>query len=299
MFARLANRPRQPTEDSKGFDFMATQSKTSSKSKTQAKRATTEAKKSAGQPRARRNGRHQDRRRREEPGPGRRRVRRRPPGRRRPLVSDRVADLVEPWTGRTNAEKQIKAYRRSAQMLKRTERRGTSARRKATTEARKTRNRVEREARKHQRTVETTLEAQPHRGRAARPSSRASTSRPAALRISSSSSAEQFSRACASHRAGPRGQRLLVRSVSAASPRPAARRRARTASRLCRDEGAEQEADAAAVVVAERVGVAEAAAGVGLDGAELGPGHAREAELELDRQAVGRDRRFAGGRCGR
>ena len=73
-------------------------------------------------------------------------------------VSDRVSDLVEPWTDRSKAEKQLKGYRTQLRKtLKRTERRGTSARRKATTEARKTRNRVEREARKHQRTVETTL----------------------------------------------------------------------------------------------------------------------------------------------
>jgi hypothetical protein len=73
-------------------------------------------------------------------------------------VSDRIADLVEPWTGRSAAEKQIKAYRTQLRKsLKRSERRGASARRKATTEAKKTRTRVEREARKRQRTVETTL----------------------------------------------------------------------------------------------------------------------------------------------
>ena len=73
-------------------------------------------------------------------------------------VTDRVSDLVEPWTGRNAAEKQIKAYRTQLRKsLKRTERRGATARRKATTEARKTRNRVEREARRRQRTVETTL----------------------------------------------------------------------------------------------------------------------------------------------
>lgn len=73
-------------------------------------------------------------------------------------VSDRVSDLVEPWTGRSSAEKQIKAYRTQLRKsLKRTERRGSSARRKATTEVRKTRNRVEREARKRQRSVETTI----------------------------------------------------------------------------------------------------------------------------------------------
>ncbi len=73
-------------------------------------------------------------------------------------VTDRVTDLVEPFTGRSAAEKQLKSYRAELRRrVKRTERRGTTARRKATTEARKTRNRVEREARKHQRTVETTV----------------------------------------------------------------------------------------------------------------------------------------------
>ncbi len=73
-------------------------------------------------------------------------------------VSDRISDLVEPWTGRDAAERQIKAYRTQLRRsLKRTERRGATARRKATAEARKTRARVEREARRRQRTVESTL----------------------------------------------------------------------------------------------------------------------------------------------
>lgn len=73
-------------------------------------------------------------------------------------VSDRVSELVDPWTDRSKAEKQIKGYRTQLRKsLKRTERRGTTARRRAATEARKTRNRVEREARRRQRTVETTL----------------------------------------------------------------------------------------------------------------------------------------------
>jgi F0F1-type ATP synthase membrane subunit b/b' len=73
-------------------------------------------------------------------------------------VSDRVNELVEPWTDRSKAERQIKSYRNQLRKsLKRTERRGTTARRRAATEARKTRNRVEREARRRQRTVETTL----------------------------------------------------------------------------------------------------------------------------------------------
>ena len=73
-------------------------------------------------------------------------------------LTDRVSELVEPFTGRTAAEKQLKSYRTELRRrVKRTERRGATARKRATTEARKTRNRVEREARKRQRTVETTL----------------------------------------------------------------------------------------------------------------------------------------------
>jgi phosphoglycerate-specific signal transduction histidine kinase len=73
-------------------------------------------------------------------------------------VTDRLSELVEPFTGRTAAEKQLKSYRTELRRrVKRTERRGATARRRATSEARKTRNRFEREARKRQRTVETTL----------------------------------------------------------------------------------------------------------------------------------------------
>jgi hypothetical protein len=73
-------------------------------------------------------------------------------------VSDRVAELVEPFNGRTAAQKQLKSYgTQLRRTVKRSERRGATARRKATTEARKTRNKVEREARKRQRRVETTL----------------------------------------------------------------------------------------------------------------------------------------------
>ena len=73
-------------------------------------------------------------------------------------VTDRVGELVEPFTDRTSAEKKLKAYQSELRRtLKRTERRGSTARRKATTEAKRTRNRVEREARRRQRKVETTL----------------------------------------------------------------------------------------------------------------------------------------------
>lgn len=73
-------------------------------------------------------------------------------------LSGRVAELVEPLTARAEAEKQLDAYRtRLRRTVKRTERRGTTARRKATAEARKTRTRVEREARKRRRALETQI----------------------------------------------------------------------------------------------------------------------------------------------
>jgi hypothetical protein len=138
---------------------MATQSKNGSKSKTQAKRATTEAKKSAAK----------------TASASKRAATKTAAAEKNQVqvavetavdfpvgavltVSDRVSELVEPWTDRSKAERQIKSYRSSLRKsLKRTERRGTTARRRALTEARKTRNQVEREARKRQRTVETTI----------------------------------------------------------------------------------------------------------------------------------------------
>lgn len=53
-------------------------------------------------------------------------------------ATDRLTDVVEPFTDRSGAEKQLKDYRtRLRRSLKRTERRGSTARRKATTAARK------------------------------------------------------------------------------------------------------------------------------------------------------------------
>jgi F0F1-type ATP synthase membrane subunit b/b' len=73
-------------------------------------------------------------------------------------VSDRLSDLVEPWTDRSKAERQVKNYRSDLRKsLKRTERRGSTARRRAISEARKTRNQVEREARRRRHDVETSL----------------------------------------------------------------------------------------------------------------------------------------------
>jgi hypothetical protein len=79
-------------------------------------------------------------------------------------VSDRVSELVEPFAGRDAAQKQLKSYGTSLRRtVKRTERRGATARRKAATEARKTRNRVEREARRRQQRVRKAFEDQTSR----------------------------------------------------------------------------------------------------------------------------------------
>jgi hypothetical protein len=141
MFATLANSP--PTQNRRDDLQLATKSSkasTNSKPKTQAKSASTPAPSRVEQARA-----------------AAERAVDVPVGAVLE-VSDRVADLVEPFSGRTAAQKQLKSYGTSLRRtVKRTERRGASARRKAATEARKTRNKVEREARKRQRRVETTL----------------------------------------------------------------------------------------------------------------------------------------------
>jgi hypothetical protein len=73
-------------------------------------------------------------------------------------ATDRIAELAEPFTGRSAAEKQLKAYRTQLRRsLKRSERRGTTARRKALTEARKTRTRLERVTNQQRRSVETAV----------------------------------------------------------------------------------------------------------------------------------------------
>jgi hypothetical protein len=64
-------------------------------------------------------------------------------------LSDRVSELVGPFTDRNAARKQLKSYRtRVNRSVKRTERRGATARRKATTEARRNRSDVEQRVRK-------------------------------------------------------------------------------------------------------------------------------------------------------
>ncbi len=72
-------------------------------------------------------------------------------------ATDRITDLVEPFTGRSGADKQLKAYRTQLRRtLKRTERRGSTARRKATTNLKRNRDEVEQRVRK-------TIEAQTSR----------------------------------------------------------------------------------------------------------------------------------------
>src|ERR671934_355250 len=62
------------------------------------------------------------------------------------IVADRFTELVEPFTSRQTAERELRSLRtRVERELNRLQRRGASARRKTRTRARQTRNRVERE----------------------------------------------------------------------------------------------------------------------------------------------------------
>ena len=73
-------------------------------------------------------------------------------------VADRVTEIVEPFTARETANRELKSVRtRVERELNRFERRGASARRKARTRVRQTRNRVERELKQRRRRVETTV----------------------------------------------------------------------------------------------------------------------------------------------
>lgn len=75
-------------------------------------------------------------------------------------ITDRVAELIEPWTDQTSAEKKVKSYRADlTRTVKRAERRGTTARRKATRKVTKTRNSLERQVRRQQKSVEKQIKA--------------------------------------------------------------------------------------------------------------------------------------------
>ena len=73
-------------------------------------------------------------------------------------VADRVTEIVEPFTSRETANRELKGIRtRVERELNRFERRGAGARRKTRTRVRQTRNRVERELKGRRRRVETTV----------------------------------------------------------------------------------------------------------------------------------------------
>jgi hypothetical protein len=73
-------------------------------------------------------------------------------------VADRVTDIVEPFTARQSANRELRTIRtRVERELNRLERRGASARRKTRTRARRTRNRVERELTRRRRKVQSTV----------------------------------------------------------------------------------------------------------------------------------------------
>ncbi|MEX1220127.1 MAG: hypothetical protein WEB05_07040 [Solirubrobacterales bacterium] len=75
-------------------------------------------------------------------------------------ISDRVAEMIEPWTEQSSAEKKMKGYRADlTKTFKRAERRGTTARRKATRKVTKTRNSLERQVRRQQKSVEKQIKA--------------------------------------------------------------------------------------------------------------------------------------------
>ena len=71
-------------------------------------------------------------------------------------AADRVNEIVEPLTSTEGREKELKSIRtRVEREFNKYERRGGTARRKATQRARQTRNRVERELKQRRRSVET------------------------------------------------------------------------------------------------------------------------------------------------
>ncbi|MEK6326649.1 MAG: hypothetical protein AABM66_03865 [Actinomycetota bacterium] len=73
-------------------------------------------------------------------------------------MADRVNGIVEPFTARQSAERELKSIRtRVERELNRFERRGASARRKTRTRVRQTRNRVEHELKQRRRKVQTTV----------------------------------------------------------------------------------------------------------------------------------------------
>jgi hypothetical protein len=70
-------------------------------------------------------------------------------------AADRVRELVKPWSQRETAQRELKSLRHQfTREVNKVERRGGTARRKATQRAKRTRNRVEREVKQRRRTAE-------------------------------------------------------------------------------------------------------------------------------------------------
>jgi hypothetical protein len=73
-------------------------------------------------------------------------------------VADRLNEVVEPFTKRETAERELKSFRAQVEReLNKFERRGATSRRKARTRARQTRNRFQREVKQRRRRFETTV----------------------------------------------------------------------------------------------------------------------------------------------
>jgi hypothetical protein len=73
-------------------------------------------------------------------------------------MADRVNELVEPFTARQSAGRELRSIRtRVERELNRFERRGASARRRARTRVRQTRSRVQRSVKQRRREVQTTV----------------------------------------------------------------------------------------------------------------------------------------------
>jgi hypothetical protein len=73
-------------------------------------------------------------------------------------AADRLNDVVEPFTKRETAQRELKSFRAQVEReLGKLERRGARSRRKVRTRARQTRNRAQRELKQRRRRVETTV----------------------------------------------------------------------------------------------------------------------------------------------
>ena len=74
------------------------------------------------------------------------------------VAADRVNAIVEPWTGPQTRDEELKSIRQRVEReLNKFERRGGTARRKASQRVRRTRNRVERELKQRRVSVETSV----------------------------------------------------------------------------------------------------------------------------------------------